>query len=214
MSPRRATRFLGSPHEDPGSQVREHLIDVAEALLLEKGSVAAITTRDITRTAGLSSGVLYNHFADKNDLLITALVRRFSRVTAEFAAQVPEPGSATVEENLVVLARASLRLQADQLPMIVGMISETALLHGFLSRIHAEAMGPQVIPERIVGYLTGEQELGRLPVVDMEAVTTLITGASSVLALSGVLLNQPVETFEGQVPGVVEVLMHGLLGRR
>ncbi len=97
MSPRRA-RAVSGLDGDPATALREHLIDVAERLLSER-QVSAITTRDIARTAGVSDGVLYNYFADKNDLLLTALVRRYGRIVARFEADLPQPGTATVEAH-------------------------------------------------------------------------------------------------------------------
>lgn len=65
MSPRRAKATLGRVGTDPATALREHLVDTAERLLAEK-QVGAITTREIARAAGVSDGVLYNYFADKD----------------------------------------------------------------------------------------------------------------------------------------------------
>ncbi len=56
-----------------GAELRELLIDAADRLLADR-QVSAITTRDIARAAGLSDGVLYNYFANKNDLVVVALL--------------------------------------------------------------------------------------------------------------------------------------------
>lgn len=42
--------------------------------------------------------------ADKNDLLIAALVPRFTRLVIRLDTDLPKPGNATVEENLHVYA--------------------------------------------------------------------------------------------------------------
>ncbi|HVB64884.1 MAG TPA: TetR/AcrR family transcriptional regulator, partial [Nitrolancea sp.] len=94
MSPRSAKAVRGRHDEDPSAALRELLITTAEQLLVE-GQVADITTRDIARAAGVSIGVLYNYFASKNDLLVTALVRRVQRSVAQFDTDLPEPGTAT-----------------------------------------------------------------------------------------------------------------------
>src|SRR6266536_1308624 len=111
MSPRRA-RAVSGLDGDPATALREHLIDVAERLLSER-QVSAITTRDIARTAGVSDGVLYNYFADKNDLLLSGRVRRRAHIIPPFEADLPQPGTPTVEEHLGAHARAMLDLQAD-----------------------------------------------------------------------------------------------------
>lgn len=175
--------------------------------------MGAITTRDITRTAGVSDGVLYNYFSDKNDLLVAALVRRFTRIVADFDAGLPTAGAATVEANLETLTRACLRLNHDQLPLLAGMMGEPALLQRFLETIHGLPAGPSVVPRRIAEYLAAEADLGRLPPVDPEAATTLITGATAVLALSGLLSGASVDGLAGQLPAVVAMLTDGLRGR-
>ncbi len=208
MSPRRA-RAVSGLDGDPATALREHLIDVADRLLSER-QVSAITTRDIARTAGVSDGVLYNYFADKNDLLLTALVRRYGRIVARFEADLPQPGTATVEENLGAHARAMLDLQADALPIAAGLITEPALLRQFIDAIHREPLGPQRILHHVAGYIAGEQRLGRLPAVDVEAATTLLFGATIMLAFTNLMGGASREDLARQLPAVVGTLVRGL----
>ncbi len=208
MSPRRA-RAVSGLDGDPATALREHLIDVAERLLSER-QVSAITTRDIARTAGVSDGVLYNYFADKNDLLLTALVRRYGRIVARFEADLPQPGTATVEENLGAHARAMLDLQADALPIAAGLITEPALLRQLIDAIHREPLGPQRILHHVAGYIVGEQRLGRLPAVDVEAATTLLFGATIMLAFTNLMGGASREDLARQLPAVVGTLVRGL----
>src|SRR4051812_14070250 len=123
MSPRRAKAVSDRAEDDPAAALRALLIDAAERLLAER-QVAAITTRDIARAAGVSDGVLYNYFADKNELLLAALVQRYGRVAARFDVDLPTPGSATVEANLAAYARAALDLITEILPVAAGLISD------------------------------------------------------------------------------------------
>ncbi len=135
MSPRRAKviRDQAGKNDDPGEALREHLVATAERLLEER-QITEITTRDIAREAEVSDGVLYNYFASKNDLLVTALVRRFARDVQRFLERLPEPGTATVAKNLEVFARAMFDLNAGALPIVAGLIADPPLLHKFLYR--------------------------------------------------------------------------------
>lgn len=68
---------------DPATALREHLVESAGKLLSER-QISAITTRDTTLSAGVSDGVLYNYFGDKNELLLAALLRRYQSVVERF----------------------------------------------------------------------------------------------------------------------------------
>jgi len=206
---KRAKAISGRIDADPAAALREHLIETADRLLAEH-QVSAITTRDIARAADVSDGVLYNYFTDKNDLLLTALVRRVSRIVARFDTDLPEPGTATVEENLNAYARAVLDRHADMLPIAAGLLTEPALLHRFIDEIHRQPFGPQLFRQRIAEYLSREQRLGRLPAVDVEAATTLLTGATVMLALSGPLRGLSSEDLTRQLPAIVGTLVRGL----
>ncbi len=208
MSPRRARAVASRLGDDPATALREHLIDTAERLLAER-HVSAITTRDIARAAEVSDGVLYNYFADKNDLLLSALVRRYGGVLARFGAGLPRPGTATVEENLHTYARALLDLHAHALPIAAGLLTELPLLHRFIDAIHREPFGPHLILEPIADYLTGEERLGRLAAADVEAATTLLFGATIMLALS-ILMGRSPEDVAQQLPSIVRTLLRGL----
>jgi AcrR family transcriptional regulator len=209
MSPRRAKAVSGRVDLDPATALREHLIDAAETLLSER-QVAAITTRDIARAAGVSDGVLYNYFADKHDLLLTALTRRYGRVVTGFATDLPQPGVATVEQNLHAFVGALLDLHADALPIAAGLLTEPQLLRRFVDAIHTEPFGPHRILHPIGDYLTGEQRLGRLHVVDVDGAVALIFGSALMLALGVAMGQRSREDIDRDVPGVVHTLVRGL----
>jgi AcrR family transcriptional regulator len=59
-----------------GGQVREELIEVAEQLLAERGSAAAVPVAEIVGRVGVTAPVLYQHFADKDALFVAVHARR------------------------------------------------------------------------------------------------------------------------------------------
>ena len=199
---------LADSDADPGAALRELLITTAEELLADR-QVTAVTTRDIARAAGVSDGVLYNYFASKDDLLVTALVRRFRRGVAEFEARLPEPGTATVEENLNRFTRALFDLNTAALPSAAGLMTDLPLLHRFLEEIHRPPFGAQRHRERLIEYLEAERRLGRLSVADVDAATTLLSGAAALLAVTGVIHGDPALE-AGQLPSLVATLLRGL----
>src|SRR5919201_91204 len=114
--------------------VREHLVAVTERLLAEEG-LEGLTTRRIAQAANVAQGLLYNHFADKDDLLLAALAARTAALVDEFERARPTPGRGTVEGNLGTLAAALLHLQRQLLPLLAGLTGRRQLLRRFLSEL-------------------------------------------------------------------------------
>lgn len=209
MSPRRARAVWGRVDDDPATALREHLIDTAEKLLGER-QVGTITTRDIARAAGVSDGVLYNYFAGKHELLVAALVRRHAGSLTQFETDLPAPGTGSVENNLNVYAQAAVDLVADTLPTAAGLLSEPALLQGYIEGIHQQPYGPQRMHRPIADYLAGEQRLGRLGAFDIEPAVHLIIGPALMLGFSAVVAGVSREALAEQIPGIVRTLLTGL----
>jgi AcrR family transcriptional regulator len=200
---------------DPAVQLREHLVDTAARLLSDR-QVSAITTRDIARAAGVSDGVLYNYFADKNELLVAALVRHFETVVSRSHGELPVPGSGTVAGNLVTYGEALYQLTHDTLPMIAGLVTEPALLRRVMEEIHRPGQGILPFLSRIGEYLVGEREIGRIADVDLPATMALLTGACATLTMRAHLGLDPSEgsgpdaDAREQVGRIVHVLMRGI----
>jgi len=183
MSPRRAAVLI---HHGAGGAptLREHLVHVTEGLLGET-RLHELTTRRIAREAGVSDGVLYNHFDDKTELVLAALVRRYGAVLERFEASLPKAGEGSVAENLTTAARALRDLEVDALVIGAGLIADAGLLHRFWFEIHQPPLGLDRLRRPFAAYLEAERELGRVRAdVDVEAVVTLLFGASAMDALS------------------------------
>jgi AcrR family transcriptional regulator len=209
MSPRSAKAIRGRSGDDPVAALREHLLDTAEGLLGEQ-SISTITTRGIAQAAEVSVGVLYNYFDDKNALLLAALVRRYARTIGDLNAQLPAPGCGDVAENLVEYGRSALRVVLEVLPTAAGLMSEPTLLHRFLVEIHTEPYGPQMFQRPLVQYLRGEQAIGRIGDIDLNAALTILTGSVIVIGLSGIAGGQNSASLSDQLPIVVHTLLRGL----
>ena len=209
------------------ADVRHRLLGAAATLVAERQSTA-ITARDIARAAGVSDGVLYNHFEDKHDLILAALVERFERVAAEFRADVsattnpsvrsPEaPGGvnegASLEARLGQLAAASLRLHASALPMLANVLSEPALFHRFMVAIHAPGLGPHVFMDPIEALVRAERDAGRTGDVEPAAAADLLVGSILLLALVELLGRQPRAETEARLRHAVHALVVGLAPR-
>jgi AcrR family transcriptional regulator len=209
MSPRRAKALAGRVGDDPAAALREHLVDAA-ATLLARTPLAGITTREIARTAGVSDGVLYNYFGDKDDLLVEALVRSLRRSIESTVPRLPEPGRGSVEENLTSIATTLFELAGEVIPMVAGLISDPSLLHRVLARLHEDPLGPQWFRAPLVAYIDGERRLGRIRAdADAEALTLALLGSTAGLALaSHVPGGDPVAA--GRVAAVVGQLVRGL----
>jgi AcrR family transcriptional regulator len=209
MSPRRAKVVTGGG--DPAVQLREHLVASAAALVAERGTTA-VTTREIARAAGVSDGVLYNYFADKNELIVAALVRRFEIIGARSWSGLPQPGSGSLEGNLVEYAGALHALVRDTLPMLAGLVAEHALLHRLIGEIHRPGQGILPFLNRIGEYLVEEQRLGRIrDGVDLEATMLLLTGASATLTMRAHVMPDDTDDHAPELLGrVVSVLLAGI----
>jgi AcrR family transcriptional regulator len=189
--------------------LREKLVDAASRLLASR-QVSGITTRDIARTAGLSDGVLYNYFQNKNDLLATALLRGYGEQVELFASRMPVAGTQTVETNLVQFAEAMMTLVDATLPVVAGLVAEPELMHRFIADIHGEEYGPQRSLGGIEVYLSAEQRLGRLGAFDASAAATLFIGSMITLGIGGVLGGQQESSSRAQVPALIATLLRGL----
>jgi AcrR family transcriptional regulator len=194
---------------DPATALRDLLIDTAERLVEEKPA-SAITTREIARAAGVSDGVLYNYFADKNELIITALVRRYTQAVSRYDLAVPSPGSGSVEENLVACLRAAIDLVASTVPMAGTLLSEPELLHRFFTEVHTHPLGLHRMVGPVAQYLSAEQAAGRLGPFDVDAAGVLLLGAAIMIGLTIVMGGAPRDQAVGQVPGIVATLLRGV----
>jgi len=182
MAPRRAAamRHLG----DHGATLSDHLLATTDHLL-DDTSLGALTTRQIARAAGVSDGVIYNHFPDKQALILRALLRRYARLVDRFELAAPVAGEGSVTRQLQAFAHALSDLEADALLLGAGLLADPALLEAFWSEIHRVPFGIGRLRQPLIDYLIAERDLGRLdPSIDVEAVTTLVFGASGIVALT------------------------------
>ncbi len=195
--------------------LREQLIDAAERLLADR-QVSAITTRDIARAAGLSVGVLYNYFGNKNDLVVAALLRRYDAQLAVFGEGLPVAGEGDVEANLVRYAEAMFGLANDTLPAVASLMSDPPLMHRFVAEIHGPGYGMRQTLGQVAAYLTAEQGLGRLGEFDVASAVTAFMGSMIALGLQGMVGVQGLiddaapDEARAEITGVVRVLIDGL----
>ncbi|MFZ4520026.1 MAG: TetR/AcrR family transcriptional regulator [Microthrixaceae bacterium] len=94
---RTGERVGGRARRTPPTERRRQLLDIAEELLAEGGS-DALRMDAVARAAGVTRPVVYDHFGDRDGLVVALLERHYGRIAAHVAASVV-PGQ-TFEEEL------------------------------------------------------------------------------------------------------------------
>lgn len=102
---------------------REEVVEAARRIILREG-IEAATTRAIAREAGYSNGVLTHYFADKDDIMLSALRSSHRRIVKRLRGRLTGlTGLAALRELLL-----------DNLPLDDERAGETGLEIGFWSR--------------------------------------------------------------------------------
>jgi AcrR family transcriptional regulator len=232
MSPRKPAA-LG---DGDGQNLRDYLIATAARLIGERGS-AGLGVRDIAREARVSDGVLYNYFADKEDLLAHALLAHVGTVMTS-RPRMPPAGRGTVADNLRLFIDLGLDALARVVPAFAGLLSQPKVLMRFHAMVGGDAAfagraaadggepatggeaagpddgGPAGLPAILAAYLHAEQRLGRIDqAADIDAAVTLVVGAIHGQVLPRVLFRPPggaITTPPGLAGRLAETVLAGI----
>jgi AcrR family transcriptional regulator len=155
-------------------RLKQQLFQAAERVLVRDGP-NGLTGRAITREAGCSTGLLYNHFANLDEFLAAFAVDR-ARQAAETAERLPSrAGEGTVADNLT---EAAMAIPTSNLPAIARlMASRPSLAPRVREALAQGAPGLDEIEDAFQAYLNAEKELGRIAAgVDTEALAVALVG--------------------------------------
>lgn len=202
MSPRRAAVLKGA------GDLRAHLVGTAAGLIATRGT-AGLTVREIARAAQVADGVLYNHFADKEELLAEALHAHVRTAARALAVEVT-PGEGELEATLLALVRVGVAVHAAILPAFAGLIGQPKVLARFADLPNPMGDGAG-LHGLFDGYLRAEQAAGRIPArADTGAAAALLVGVCHDQVLPRVLHAVP-DPSPGLLERQVGLVLSGLL---
>jgi AcrR family transcriptional regulator len=162
--------------EPPVPDLRDQLLD-AVVEVMATGGPGAVTTKRIASEAGCSEGSIYNHFADKQDLVACAVGERF-RFPARIDELAASPGTGDVHTHLTEIAELALEFYAWVAASLGTATDAPEVMHAHAARVHAEGGGPWRSLDRLASWIDAERTLGRVHAdTDAHAAATGLLGA-------------------------------------
>ncbi|MFC7307535.1 TetR/AcrR family transcriptional regulator [Streptomyces monticola] len=156
---------------------RGRILEAAHELMLTIG-LARATTKEIAKAAGCSEAALYKHFASKEELFVSVLKERLPQLNPLLEELVARPGSRSVEENLVEIARGAARFYEQSFPIAASLYAETQLRNRHEAAMREMGTGPHMPILGLERYLHAEQKAGRIAAdADTFAAASLLLGA-------------------------------------
>ena len=188
-------KVLGGSIEAHRREVRARVFDVLRAQLYERG-FDAITLSGIAAEAGLGRTALYNHFPDKESLLVAFVEDEAARYVARLREAVE--AEADPVRQLATFVRLQLHVLADyHLPP--GGALESALAPSAYRRISAHA---DPITAQLRAVLLAGVDAGCWPAQDVDVVIPMVTaalGSRQVIDVPADQLDAAIETAVGFV---------------
>ncbi|MFB9685788.1 TetR/AcrR family transcriptional regulator [Amycolatopsis plumensis] len=192
-------KILGESLEAHRREVRARVFDVLRAQLYERG-FDAITLAGVASAAGVGRTALYNHFPDKESLLVAFVedeaARYVTRLTEAVEAQ------ADPVEQLATFVRLQLRVLSEY-HMPPGTALASALAPAAYRRISAHA---DPITDRLRAILAGGVDLGRWPAEDPDVLIPMITAALG----NRTLVEGPADQLEDVVEAAVRFVLRAV----
>lgn len=92
-------KAINEPKQKRSIETRNKILEVGSMLILQKG-YHNVTTDDIAKAAGLSTGIVYHYFKDKKDILLVALDNRANAMYQGFTEKYAESTPTDFDEFL------------------------------------------------------------------------------------------------------------------
>jgi AcrR family transcriptional regulator len=103
--------------------MRDRILAAAVSVIKERG-VTNTTTKEIARAAGVAEGSIYNHFANKTELVGACMAEVAGGIRDALARLSGRAGQGTVEDNLTELAEAEIAFFTDFLPVVGPILGD------------------------------------------------------------------------------------------
>jgi len=172
-------RSLTRYHRTVPGEIREQILTAAEECIRVHG-MARVTTKDVARHAGCSEGSIYNHFADKLDLLRAVIDERLPDVLGVVGALSDGAGTGSVRDHVAVVLEVAEDFYRRLLPLAGSLCSDPELLARCQGDLAEEGGGPHEALAAIGAYVRAEQALGRVAEgIDPDAVALAIMGSAA-----------------------------------
>jgi AcrR family transcriptional regulator len=149
--------------------MRDRILAAAVTVMRDHG-VTNTTTKQVARAAGVAEGSIYNHFANKSELIAASMAEVAGGIRDALIRLSGRAGTGTVEDNLAELAEAEVDFFLDLLPITGPMLGDHGLRewlrHGGHQDLHdrpGPPPGPVLGHALLIAYLEAEQRAGRLP---------------------------------------------------
>jgi AcrR family transcriptional regulator len=192
-------KILGESLEAHRREVRTRVFEVLRAQLYERG-FDAITLAGVASAAGVGRTALYNHFPDKESLLVAFVEDEAARYVTRLTEAVE--AHADPVDQLATFVRLQLRVLAEY-HMPPGTALASALAPAAYRRISAHA---DPITDRLRAILAGGVDLGRWPAEDPDVLIPMITAALG----NRTLVDGPSEQLEDVVEAAVRFVLRAV----
>lgn len=162
---------------DTGEDRREQILDAAMRVFAQKGFSRA-TNRDVAREAGITAGLIYYYFANKEALFKTLLEERSplqltTQVTAQMLQQPPEVFLSMLVSRVLAIVEGEqfVAMVRVVLPEVLHNPEIAPFMSGFLQRVLG-FLGNYLRAQIAAGTLRADLNLD---VVSQMLMGTLIT---------------------------------------
>jgi AcrR family transcriptional regulator len=192
-------KIIGNSLSEHRAQVRTRVFEVLRKQLYERG-FDAVSLASVAAEAQLGRTAMYNHFPDKESLLVafvedeaTRYVRRLSEAIAAHADPI---------DKLATFVRLQLQVLAED-HMPAGTALASALAPAAYRRISAHA---DPITDKLREILTEGMRTRRLPAEDPDILIPMITSALA----SRSVVDVPPEQLEHAIEAAVRFVLRAV----
>lgn len=191
----------------PQSISAETILDAAAAVFRERGHAA--TTAEIAGRAGVSEGILFHRYKNKETLL-AAVILREGEPPPVLREMLARAGRGSLSANLRIIVEAVLDSVLRIHPLFeLGISSTTPAAFHASMLANPEKPAPVRMVELISRYLQAEASAGRIRQIDPVCVGRAVFGASMEYAHFERFIGTKTDR-NSFVRGMVDFVLHGI----